>query len=105
MVMCRRKLYQTDMPVMASEGRYEGQTIRLNARATGDSESGSANHRASFPWWVLWLIWPLIGLVKWFVPLYASAATLVFAQLGAAGAAPFVAIVLIVAGLVLIGRR
>jgi hypothetical protein len=51
------------------------------------------------------LIWPLIGLAKWFVPLYLGAITAIITQLSTTGVAPFVAIALVVIGLVLIGRR
>ena len=40
---------------------YEGETTQLNA------EVGRHQFRAgrrAFPWWTLWLIWPLIGLLK-----------------------------------------
>lgn len=43
---------------------YEGETMRLDVR--GQEENGYA-HAArwhSFPWWVLWFIWPLIWIVK-----------------------------------------
>lgn len=40
---------------------YEGQTTQLN-------QDNTHYHRPStcrtFPWWTLWLIWPLIGLLK-----------------------------------------
>jgi hypothetical protein len=103
--MCKRKSYRLGQPVMAAEGPYEGQTVRL---AAGDLPSGDRQVRgrcAGFPWWTLWLIWPLIGLAKWFIPLYLGAAAAVLGPLSAAGAAPFVAVALILAGLVLISRK
>jgi hypothetical protein len=106
--MSKHKRYRIDRAMMATEGGYEGQTIRLDSRDAISHERrdqhGCGRH-GGFPWWTLWLIWPLIGLLKWFVPLYLGALTAVFAQLSMAGVAPFVAIALIVIGLILIGRR
>jgi hypothetical protein len=105
--MCKHKNQRIDMPILAAEGAYEGRTMRLDrADRSVDrrSEHGSAG-RGGFPWWTLWLVWPLIGLAKWFVPLYIGAVTPIGAQLSAAGAAPFVAFALIAVGLVLIFRR
>ena len=65
----------------------------------------ACGRHTGFPWWTLWLIWPLIGLAKWFVPLYVGAITAIITQLSTTGVAPFVAIALVVIGLVLIGRR
>jgi len=106
--MCKRKSYLVDQSTMATEVGYEGQTVRLDSR-DGISHERRDHHfcgwHGSFPWWTLWLIWPLIGLAKWIVPLYLGAVTYGLAQLSAAGVAPFAAIALIVIGLALIGRR
>jgi hypothetical protein len=106
--MCKRKSYLSDQPKLATEGAYEGQTVRLDSRdgvAHERRQRHSCGGHGGFPWWTLWLIWPLIGLAKWFVPLYLGAFTAAMAQLSAAGIAPFVALALIVIGLVLVGRR
>ncbi|MEO7909964.1 MAG: hypothetical protein ABIV47_09960 [Roseiflexaceae bacterium] len=106
--MCKRKSYLSDRPMMATEGAYEGQTVRLDARDSVSHERRdhhSCGHHGGFRWWTLWLIWPLIGLVKWFVPLYLAAITASLAQLSMVGAAPLVGLALIVIGLVLIRRR
>src|SRR4051794_28384220 len=106
--MCKRKSYLIDQPMMATEGGYEGQTVRLDSR-DGIAHERRDHHfcgwRSGFPWWTLWLLWPLIGLAKWIVPLYLRAVTAGLAQLSTAGGASFVAIALIVIGLLLIGRR
>lgn len=40
---------------------YEGQTTRLNT----ETQNGVCRSAwRGFPWWTLWLIWPLIGLLK-----------------------------------------
>ena len=98
--MCKHKTYQIDHRAMATEGAYDGQTVRLDRR----TEQTIRRHNG-FRWWMLWMIWPLVALAKWFVPLYVGAATAILAQLSAAGAAPFIAVALIVVGLLLIRRR
>jgi hypothetical protein len=106
--MCQRKTYRMDMPAMAMEGAYEGQTVRLDPRDVTRAERRARRTGArygGFPWWTLWLIWPLLVLGKWFVSLYIGAAAVLFAQFSAIGAAPIIAIALIVVGLVLIGRN
>jgi len=106
--MCKRKTYRIDRPALAAEGAYEGQTMRLEPRDSGLDERRDRHaygRMAGFPWWTLWLLWPLIGLAKWFVPLYVGAVAAGLARLSAAGIAPLVALALIVIGLVLIGRR
>jgi hypothetical protein len=94
-----------NMTLMATEGAYEGQTVRLESRDGALAQRPERERHSGFPWWTLWLLWPLIGLAKWFVPLYLGALTAIVAPLSAAGAAPFVAFALIAVGLVLIFRR
>ena len=105
--MCKRKNHHMDMPLMVAEGAYEGRTVRLDRvdRIDDRRAAHESAWRGGFPWWTLWLIWPLIGLAKWFVPLWLGALTASVAQLSAAGAAPLVALALIVVGLVLIFCR
>ena len=106
--MCKRNAHPIDTFTLAAEGAYEGQTVRLDTRGimAGQGRAQRA-HRwcGGFPWWTLWMIWPLFGLVKWLAPLYLAAASAVLARLSAVGAAPIVAIVLIAAGLWLIRRK
>jgi hypothetical protein len=93
--MCKRQTMQT-----ASTQPYEGETIRFDAeqRALGDSQA--TLHCASFPWWTLWLIWPLIGLLKWSMPLLIG----VVASIGEI-TVPLIPLLLIVLGLLLLRRR
>lgn len=103
--MCKRKHHLSEQAMMAAEGAYEGQTMRLASPDHASHERyGRAGH-GGFPWWTLWLIWPLIGVAKWFVPLYLGAISASLAQLSAPGLASIVAIGLIVIGMLLIGRR
>jgi hypothetical protein len=64
---------------------------RLNAQIWG------------FPWWTLWLIWPLIGLAKLVTPLVLNTLAAMTGSLGERGAL-LVALLLIVAGIALLRR-
>lgn len=46
---------------------YDGQTQRLQAGKRGRGFADTSYR--TFPWWTLWLIWPLISLMKgvWFM--------------------------------------
>jgi hypothetical protein len=81
-----------------------GPTTRLNDGEFVEAQNGTLHARswrtAHFPWWTLWLIWPLIGLAK------AVAPTL----LGAIGAVsqwyvPLLPVLLIVLGAALLLAR
>lgn len=69
--MCRqrtcgnRRTESRDTPAHPREynGAYEGQTIQLNA----EQAVATVHHTrrcSAFPWWTLWLIWPLFGGIK-----------------------------------------
>lgn len=45
-------------------GAYEGETVHLGSRQSNAAMHPARGRCGSFPWWTLWLIWPLIGLVK-----------------------------------------
>ena len=77
-------------------GPYEGKTIRLNEQP----ERGRPKAH-SFPCWALWLIWPLIVLIKAAAPLAAEIAT-ALQQLPALSYWP---LVLVGLGLLLVARR
>lgn len=85
---------------------YEGQTMRLAPAGGPRGEWGRARCWHGFPWWVLWLIWPLAGLAKWAAPIYLGALAALRAPLGGlpAPAAALAAALLIVLGLWLIRR-
>src|SRR5262245_51260134 len=100
--MCKRHAYTSEAQ-LAGEGAYEGQTMRLNLHEGEPSTPRAARHGWGFSWWALWLIWPLIELVKWGAPLAQSAFAAVASSLSGAGA-PIVAVVLIVAGIALLRR-
>jgi hypothetical protein len=103
--MCKRKSYQIDRPAMTAKGAYEGQTVRLDRYgiALGLRETGRPGR---FPGWSLWLIWPLIGLLKWVAPVYLGALAALRDAMStqAQPVAMVTAILLIVGGLALIRR-
>jgi hypothetical protein len=56
-----------------------------------------------FPWWTLWLLWPLLAGLKWIVPLWLGAVTAIAGALGG-HIAVIAAVLLIAAGALLIGK-
>jgi polyferredoxin len=69
--MC--KFWRTPTDTRAATGEsYEGETMRLNGQQA--ALMMRPQWQRGFPWWALWLIWPVIGLVKWLAPLVAGAA-------------------------------
>lgn len=95
--MCKPRMTETTPREI--EGGYEGQTIRLKQRH-GMSFGCHSAGRHHFPWWSLWLIWPMMGLIKWIVPLMVNgvgmAAMLIM---------PLVPVLLIGLGVCLLRRR
>jgi hypothetical protein len=100
--MCKRYTY-TPEAQLASEGAYEGQTMRLDRRQDEWGVRRAAGHYWRFPWWTLWLIWPLILLLKWTVPLALSVISTAAGALNGLSA-PIVALVLIAVGIALLRR-
>jgi hypothetical protein len=100
--MCRRHVYTSEAQ-LAGEGAYEGQTIRLDLHEREYGTRRSSGQGQRFPWWALWLIWPLMELVKWGTPLALGAFATVAGSLGTLGA-PIVALLLIAAGITLLCR-
>lgn len=97
--MCgRSKRARVDEP-RPQQHAYEGETVRFDRRTDGDLRSVARMQH--FPWWTLWLIWPLIGVIK-------ASAPVVLATLGAWGqiSVPLLPLVLIAIGaLVLLRHR
>ena len=98
--MCKR---HTPEIRLASEGAYEGQTIRLDLREQVWGMRRANGHNWGFPWWTLWLIWPLIGLAKLVTPLILGTLAAFTGSLGILGA-QFVAVLLIIVGITLLRR-
>ena len=74
---------------------YDGNTISL------DSERRAHRH---FPFWALWLIWPLAIALKALLPAYAAVGREIAEYVGNNGPAMLAGVALVIAGLVLIGR-
>ena len=90
-----------------AEGAYEGETVRLDTQREGQEARPETGRHGHFPWWTLWLIWPLVGLVKWLVPVLLATIGAVagaLSQLSAPAFGPW-PILLIVVGIILLRRR
>ena len=66
--MCKRRIRET--PGTMTRGIYTGETHRLDEQAHTGSALGIATWRRGFPWWMLWLIWPVLGVLKAAVPVF-----------------------------------
>lgn len=60
--MCKR--HSSNNPEVSFEGPYEGNTTRLSTERGSCGGWGWKGRHGSFPWWTLWLLWPLIALIK-----------------------------------------
>jgi hypothetical protein len=70
--MCKKSYHRTSL-VSATAGAYEGQTRRLTPAATPHPKQRPRGWKRGFPWWSLWLIWPLAGLARSARPLTLAA--------------------------------
>ena len=77
---------------------YTGETISL--RSERMAQSGMRWQRGGFPFWMLWLIWPLIGALKAAAPALIGGAAAV-AQLTVS----LWPVALIILGILLLRRR
>lgn len=77
---------------------------RAARRHAGVEWAAERGGYARFPWWALWMIWPLLALAKWLAPVYIVAATSLFGPLQSLRTPLMaaLAVALIVAGLALI---
>lgn len=65
--MCRSR--RTEYRPAIEPAAYDGETRQLAL----ESETGSSACRwRGFPWWSLWLLWPLAMLLKALVPVVAG---------------------------------
>jgi hypothetical protein len=95
--MCKRREYPPTAQFAGGQA-YEGRTMRLDV-----PHQPAARRCRHFPWWTLWLLWPLLASLKWLVPLWLGAVATVANTLSASGGV-MVAAILIAAGLLLIRR-
>ena len=105
--MCKQKLYRTDMSVDRAQAAYEGRTVRLDQYSgwTERSPELASRRSNSFPWWSLWLLWPLIVLMKSIGPGMLVGATALVDRGYLTIASPIAAIALMIIGLVFIIRN
>lgn len=80
----------------AEPAAYHGSTISLD---------GERRARRHFPFWTLWLLWPLAIALKSLLPAYAAVGRELAGYVGNNGPAMLAGVALVVAGLVLIGRN
>ena len=88
------------------ERPYEGETIRLGGQ--GETTFETAHAQPSWkhvPWWALWLIWPLFGLLKPLVQTVAEAGTALLDLLTPISLLPLWPAALILIGLLLLRWR
>ena len=60
--------------------------------------------RPHFPFWALWLLWPLAVAFKSLLPVYAAVGRELAGYVGNTGPAMLAGVALVIAGLVLSGR-
>ena len=88
------------------ERPYEGETIRLGGQ--GETTFEPAHAQPSWkhvPWWALWLIWPLFGLLKPLVQTVAEVGTALLDLLTPISLLPLWPAALILIGLLLLRWR
>ncbi len=105
--MCKPRKARTERRVQDEPRAYEGETIRLNTVEASSGTRSAHWHHHHFPWWTLWLIWPLFGLVKWLAIGLVSTLAAVAGALGeiAVPVLHFWPLLLILVGLVLLRQR
>ncbi len=96
--MCGRRHVQ---PGTTTTGEsYTGETVDLSRQARATAGTHQAVMRCGgFPWWTLWLIWPLIILLKTTIPLIVGYLA-VLAQV----IVPLIPVLLIIIGILLLRR-
>ena len=97
LTMCKRSI--TDTQGMTARDSYTGVTRRLDDH-TPLGTLRSAAGRGAFPWWTLWFLWPLTGVLKVAVPVVWSG-VVALSQV----TVPLLPVVVIVGVLVVLWRR
>ncbi len=110
--MCgkRRRHEETfDERIETTERPYEGETVRLQTSVPLQAQGMQRRHafHHGFPWWTLWLIWPLFGVIKGVVTAFGATASSVLAALPTytVSFSALIPIALIVVGVLLLLRR
>lgn len=96
--MCRRRTMDTQGAT--ARDSYTGATRRLDHQAPMGRPLRLAAWRGGVPWWTLWLVWPLIGVLKAAVPAIWSG-TAALSQV----TVPLLPLVVVVGVLVVLRRR
>jgi hypothetical protein len=96
--MCKRRTTATQL--VTARPSYTGATRRLDHHAPMGSTLRRTAWRGGFPWWTLWLLWPLFGVLK-------AAGPVVWSGLAALTqvTVPLLPLVLVVGVLVVLRRR
>ena len=97
--MCKRQAKSVEFREQPVAG-YTGETINLGSERVPTAAAKSRQcANSSFPFWTLWLIWPLFGLLKGALPFIAGSVAVLsqFVML-------LLPLVLIVIGIMLLRR-
>jgi hypothetical protein len=98
-MMCKRRI--NDTPTIPEPESYTGETVRLPEPLVKQETSEQAcAWYGGFPWWTLWLIWPLISLIKMGAPLLTEA-TIILNQISD----PLLPLILIAVAILFLRRR
>ncbi len=103
--MCKRHFHTVETRIAVAEGAYEGETVRLDTQREGQEARRETGRHGHFPWWTLWLIWPLFLLAKWIVVTLAGLVHWFPAAIPDGPLFGFWPIALILLALVLLRRR
>ncbi len=103
--MCKPRTQSSEPHRSTEERAYEGETVRLDPNQAPAMGRTMQWRRGGFPWWSLWLIWPLFGLIKWLVVAAAGLVTNVAGALPEPALFTLWPVALIVIGLVLLRRK
>ncbi len=96
--MCKRRITETQGAT--AHGSYTGALRRLDHHAPMGSAFRLAAGCGSFPWWTLWLLWPLFGVLK-------AAGPVVWSWMAALSqvTVPLLPLVVVIGMLVVLRRR
>jgi hypothetical protein len=84
---------------------YDAETLRLDAPLDAKNASTLPGWRVGFPWWTLWMIWPLMGLIKAAIAAVGPLLVLLTTPVALEVTLLPLLLILLGAALVLFGRR
>ena len=105
--MCKRHHRQDERRTETPEQPYEGETRRLDPQGGEAVMRRPFGRHGHFPWWILWFIWPLALLAKGMVVTIATAVSALATAIAAGSVSipPFLPVLLVVVGIMLLKRR